>query len=397
MPSVCDAASTAAGCCCHDHRVDLIAALVTQIDWSELGHAYGPASDAPFRLLALLGDDIEARSAGVAYLDSAILHQDTIWSATAPVARVVAAMLGDPRTTAPVENVLPWDAGPRPLRLDLVGFLARVAQSCLFDADEVALPAQEDPVAGSESAFRSATSPRDVQACRATAPELLAAVMPLCDDRDDRIRAKAFEAVVRLSGHPDLHELQPEIAVRLEAAATEFGDPWARAAAARLLALLRADPQVLLSDGHQGVRACAALAPTLADEPRAIRAILDALLTPREADHWFEGHLPGQEGWLRFDLIWAAVERVDDFGELLPAALATLPLAGIFTLDKDVGPFVTAAFPRPFRSGDVLSAPQRIYVSALLEQEGLWRGATSRPWFRRTGLPIDPDSCRALC
>ncbi|MFD9565337.1 hypothetical protein [Streptomyces sp. NPDC059994] len=152
----------------------------------------------------------------------------------------------------------------------------------------------------------------------------------------------------------------------------------------------------LLHDAHPGVRACAALAPALADEPCATEAILDALLAPREADRWFEGHLPGQDGWLRFDLIEAAAARVDDFEALLPAAIAVLPLAGHFTLDRDLGVFLTAAFPRPHPVGTPLSPAQRTYLSAVLDREELWRAVSAEPWFRGAGLPEDRDACRAL-
>jgi hypothetical protein len=261
--------------------------------------------------------------------------------------------------------------------------------------DRVPVPAALSRAANDRE-YQQAMRARLILSCRTVAPELLAALTPVCDDSDGRIRVKALEAAVRLSGHQDLAGTQAALAERLETTALESTDPRARAAAARLLGMIGACPQSLLHDDHPGVRACAALAPTLADDPLATRAILDALLRPRETDHWFDGHLPGQEGWLRFDLIWAAVERVDDFKDLLPAALAALPLAGMFTLDKDLGLFLTAAFPRPHRDGDTLTDAQRAYLSAVLEREDLWRGASAQPWFRRTRLPQDRDACLAL-
>ncbi|MQY10354.1 hypothetical protein SRB5_04610 [Streptomyces sp. RB5] len=406
--------------------------LLTETDWSELDHAYGPASDAPFHLLALLGADITNRSAAVAYLDSAVLHQGSIYSATGPIARVVASVLRDPRTAELVENVLPRDVEPRPLRLDLVDFLARVAESCAFDVvDEPMLlaeahPARYDeaelegmraevkawrrdmtgddttqssdrlPAAVLDDEFARAMSARDMLACRAFAPELLNGLTAVFDDPDGRVKTKALEAAVHLSGHQNLVMNRPEIEHRLTEAAVSCSEPGVRAAAARLLGILGAHPEALLHDAHPGVRACAALAPSLAGDPFANRAILDALLTPHEADHWFEGHLPGQDGWLRFDLIRAAALGVDDFEDLLPAALAVLALASVHTLDEDLCPFVTAAFPRLHRAGDVLPPAQRAYLSALLDREELWRAASVQPWFRRTGLPQDLGACRTL-
>ncbi|GAA0592877.1 HEAT repeat domain-containing protein [Streptomyces crystallinus] len=377
--------------------MDLLNELLAQTDWSALEHAYGPASDTPFQLLALLSDDIEARSAAVGHLDSAILHQGSVYSATGPAARVVAAMLKDPLTMEPVEDVVPWDdAVPRPVRLDLVDFLARVADSCRFDdTDDAALSAAMS-AAVRDGEVLQARNARDLLACRAAAPELLDALTPVFDDPDGHIQVKALEAAVRLSDHEDLAGFRRAIGDRLDRVAVDSCDPRSRAAAARLLGMLGARPLALLHDAHPGVRACAALAPALADEPRATRAILDALLAVHEADHWFEEHLPGQDGWLRFDLTRAAAARVDDFEALLPAALAVLPLAGGFTLDRDLGPFLTAAFARPRSADAPLSLAQRTYLSAVLDREELWRSVSAEPWFPATGLPAERAACRAL-
>lgn len=412
-------------------------ALIATTDWSELSHAYGPASDAPFQLLALLSGDLETRSAAAGYLDVAILHQGSICPATGPVALVVAAMLDDPRTLEPVENVLPWDAAPRPLRLELLDFLARVSESCMFDTEEtlqadahppgrteaellqISADADEalrslgpDPstrmlidrvpapealaTVANDKEYQRAIRARHILSCQTVLPKIFAALLPIFEASDARIRVKALEAAARLIDHPDLVGHKAMVTERLETAATSCTDPARRAAAARLLGMIGATPRVLLHDDHPGVRACAALAPTLADDRHATKAILDALLAPEEADHWFEEHLPGQEGWLRFDLIWAAVERADDFEELLPAALAVLAIGKAGVIDKDIGSFVTAAFPRPYRDGDSLTAAQQTYVAALIDHEHLWRAATSRAWFRRTGLPVDRDACREL-
>ena len=91
----------------------LILALL-QVDWGSLDHAYGPAADAPGQLLALAGDDPEGRSGAVGYLDAAMLHQGSVFSATAPFMKVVAMLLADPGTAVPVADILPWDPEPRP-------------------------------------------------------------------------------------------------------------------------------------------------------------------------------------------------------------------------------------------------------------------------------------------
>jgi len=55
-------------------------------EWSRLSHAYGPATDTPIQLENLLSDDVLAREAALEYLVGAVLHQETIYAATAPVA-----------------------------------------------------------------------------------------------------------------------------------------------------------------------------------------------------------------------------------------------------------------------------------------------------------------------
>lgn len=81
-------------------------------------HAYGPATDTPGHLAALVGGDTDARRAAVRHLNSAIIHQGTPWLATPPVVVHVAGLLDDHR-------VPDW------LRAELVAFLSEVvAEVC---------------------------------------------------------------------------------------------------------------------------------------------------------------------------------------------------------------------------------------------------------------------------
>jgi hypothetical protein len=113
--------------------VDPLTLALLQVDWNSLDHAYGPAADAPGQLLALAGEDPEARSGAVGYLDAAMLHQGSVYSATAPFIKIVAMLLDDRRTVAPVADILPWDPGPRPLRVALLDYLAMFAQACQLE------------------------------------------------------------------------------------------------------------------------------------------------------------------------------------------------------------------------------------------------------------------------
>ncbi|WP_447002640.1 hypothetical protein ACRAKI_23355 [Saccharothrix isguenensis] len=81
-------------------------------------HAYGPATDTPDHLAALVHGDTDARKAAVRHLNSAIIHQSTPWLATPQVVVHVAGLLADDR-------VPDW------LRAELLAFLAEVvAEAC---------------------------------------------------------------------------------------------------------------------------------------------------------------------------------------------------------------------------------------------------------------------------
>jgi hypothetical protein len=53
------------------------------IDWRNLQHAYGPATDVPDLIRALASHDEEVRQSAMYELYGTIWHQDTIYEATA--------------------------------------------------------------------------------------------------------------------------------------------------------------------------------------------------------------------------------------------------------------------------------------------------------------------------
>jgi hypothetical protein len=283
----------------------------------------------------------------------------------------------------------------------LVEFLARVAVACEFGVvDDAALAAEaalvEAGLGRQLPPWGHPTAARDKLACRAFAPEVFEGLRLVLDDADCRIAVRAFEAALYLTGHDEVAAARPELLARLTAAAPGWPLMGTRAAAARLLGMFGGDPRDLLADEQPEVRACAALAPALADDPRATSTLLETLRFPRKPNHWFDEHMPGPQGGLRLALVQAVSERVADFGELLPVALAVLPLADDKTLSVDVGGFLARAFPRAHGDGEPLTPAQREYVSALVGRDYVWRRVVKEPWFRRTGLPRDLRACRAL-
>ncbi|MFI9630438.1 hypothetical protein [Streptomyces sp. NPDC052042] len=93
--------------------------------WSALEHAYGTAEKTPAQLVALLDADQGVRSMAIDRLDHAVLHQGTLYSATAPAARYVAGMLTDSRTAVPV-GATPRTY-PGPLHAELLDWLYSAA------------------------------------------------------------------------------------------------------------------------------------------------------------------------------------------------------------------------------------------------------------------------------
>ena len=64
------------------------------IDWANLGHAYGSASDVPTLLHAIASGDDEARRQALWQLWGNIHHQGTVYSASAPAVPFLARLAG---------------------------------------------------------------------------------------------------------------------------------------------------------------------------------------------------------------------------------------------------------------------------------------------------------------
>ncbi|MCB9697023.1 MAG: hypothetical protein H6738_09620 [Alphaproteobacteria bacterium] len=131
------------------------------VDWTSLHDAYGPATDAPTHLRALLEGDASAQRAAVSYLDGALLHQGTPFTATPEAARFVGRHLADPRVA--------------PVRGELVGFLAGVVEAGGALTDEelaaMALPDLDERLATLEDPYEDvavadALYARSVGGCR---------------------------------------------------------------------------------------------------------------------------------------------------------------------------------------------------------------------------------------
>jgi hypothetical protein len=272
-------------------------------NWSLLHHAYGSADGLPKILRGLLSRDPVAAGHALGTLDAALLHQGDICSSTAPAALFVASCLTDARTDIICASSLPWDDRTRPLRAALLEWLGNVGESASYH--------DEHPHDTNEAE----------QACQTIRPELFRAIAPFLFNDNASIRSAALVAAGRLLYAPDLAESRTAVAQQL----LEPG-AWAEPADRARIALILDDwsipPRTLLDDGDPAVRACAAMAATLDDDPDALAAIRSALRDPNAVNGWFDGDHPLGGGWLLEALVQVLLRRTRTFEDIEEEATA---------------------------------------------------------------------------
>ncbi|WP_304454553.1 hypothetical protein [Nocardiopsis sp. YSL2] len=377
-------------------------------DWDRTFHAYGASGDAPGRLSGLLADDPDTLTRSLDYLYSAMLHQGTLFPATVPTVLFVAGLLERPGAGRPHPDA---GAGPEPLRAALLGFLRDTAESAAAGrtragrAERARLsPAERERALGAigaedggvgQEAAREALTRQAVLDLRAAAPVLRDAVQPLLTCPDALLRSRAVEAAAAvaalggldldLSGAADMAETRDEAAVIVLAKGEAGGDT-----------------SEFLTHADPAIRACAALAPALSDTPEATRVLVEALDDPRAADQWFGTRPAAFGGHVRFTLVRTLAERArpEDAPRLLPVHRRMAALASAYTAERDCGPLLELAFPRPPGDG-AEGGPgevQRAYLRALLDNDEIWAGTvTAFPaHLRGLGLPMDREGVQKL-
>ncbi|WP_426502803.1 hypothetical protein ACPPVO_34885 [Dactylosporangium sp. McL0621] len=376
---------------------------VDAAQFATLFHPCGRAVDTPGHLVALAEGDAERRREALGHLFGAVIHQGTPLTATGPAAVVVAGLIGDARLAG---------AANAELRAALLGFLAAVAEAgrSYTDAElDSWYPATDLDVDAalaevlegddeeywdiySDGPLAAAVFRRGVLGCREATPVLLEAANAALDDPMPKVRAAAAHAVGACgTGVADLW--------RLERSAVGAG-PDERASVALAIGALAGAPRAYLRDPHPGVRACAALAPALADEPAALDELLAALADPTAPERWFADRPPHFHQHIRFALIAAATERAGDPERLVPAAVAAVAIDGGRITGEDVVPFLRVIFADAAEWGEGVdwrpfTAAQRRYLAALVSNNRLWDGWL-REAFQELGLPYDRDRCREL-
>jgi hypothetical protein len=361
---------------------------LADVDWNGLSHAYDKAADTPGHLATLLDADADVRARAMEHLWSAVLHQGTIYPATAPAARVIAGLLADERADR--------ELGGAPIRTALLRFLGEVAESTSYapvELDTTCPPGREDELRGvtagdwedeeegvdfSDVLFEVMWS-RAVAACRDSVGDLLTAVTPWLSD--PVCGPAARYAAVRLHQAGDVPT--GSITAHLRDVAASTAPAVDRAEAVLALGELQADTSAYLDDAEQVVRVCAAL-----HVRQDTDEILAGLLALPESDEWLVD-TPYLSGQPRFHLVAAAVERVDDFAVLLPAALHVLRFAGPFTVEQDWGPLLGKALEGPVDA-------RRAFLDALIDTEGLWdpRNGNASVYLKKLGLPSEREAFR---
>ena len=413
--------------------------------WSQLSHAYGPADETPTHLKNLLSPDWAKRAQAMEHLWSAVLHQGTIYPVTAPVVREIAVLLSDPGTLVPegqrFDSGQPTTEGqrrlfelidathatanpdepPHLLRERLIDFLAVVAESATFEPpgptyETLAAPKSPEVEGfiaalwrGDYEATLSDAVPEDVQLDATNASiaravlktrSALAAIVPNVLDqlaaRELGVRRSAANAAAKIAKALQDPAILATTMERLEGEALD-AESQVRASSALSIGELGGKPTRLLSDADFLVRSCAALAPALASDSKATRQILEAIERPREIDELAKG-LPAFAFRPRFSFAQAAADRASSFEDLVPGALKIAEVASAYTVDREVGPLLTRAFPEPYRAGQQLSPEQLAFLRALVANEKIWdtKLINAQPWFKKVGLPYDRDGCAAL-
>ncbi|MFF3838205.1 HEAT repeat domain-containing protein [Streptomyces sp. NPDC001930] len=366
--------------------------VIEGTDWTALEHAYGAAKDTPLRLLQLLDEDPDVQAGALGLLDMSVLHQESLYSATAPAALYVAAVLSDPRTLTIHENYSSWDGRPRPLRAALLEWLGQIADSAAYGETT----GEED---GNEPGVTDAVRAVRGLICDAVSPHLLAP--------DPTVRQAALSATTALLQSPELAGRVSGTTQTLRRLVAESTDRRERATVVLTIGAWGEDTTGRLADPDPAIRACAALSPGCAGNTKATQTILGALLDPGAIDSWFleptaadpwaGDRLPHITGRLRHALLATAIDRTGDFEELLPAALASVPFCSNLTIAEDWGPLLAAAFPSGYDPGVRLTQAQHCYLNALADRDVCWRYThLVTSWFDDLGLPADRDSIRAL-
>ncbi|MFI1585774.1 hypothetical protein [Embleya sp. NPDC020630] len=179
-------------------------AILENTDWASLMAPQGSGGFLPEALTRLLDADPAVRAAAAE--EALIGHQNTIYEATVPVARFVAAILDHPVVAAGEDDTAAEVGASRPpTRAVLLKWLDDTA----FDADDETVACGNRACQG-----RYLDIHVDLKAFRDLRPRLFRAVRPFLDADDPAVCDAAVLAAIPLVEHPDLTGHHDELAAR---------------------------------------------------------------------------------------------------------------------------------------------------------------------------------------
>ncbi len=192
--------------------------LIEETDWASLRHAYGPAEDTPSALIDLLNGSPDTRAKALEHLIHAVHHQNSLYTATAPAALYVAAILTDPR----IDTAVPFDRDGRhcPLRQALLDWLGSVAHEVDKKAEATLL----------RLGFSLEDYP-EFHELRAIRPALFQGISSLLHASDSVTREAALAAAVRLLDAPELSHHQAVLTPMVRSFLATSSNPVYRATA----------------------------------------------------------------------------------------------------------------------------------------------------------------------
>lgn len=184
------------------------------VAWHRLSHAYGTAADTPRHLRGLTAADTATRESALAHLWGWVTHQESLYTATAPVAELVARTPTDHR----LDSAAPGGE-KRSMCAALLSYLGHVAAwAASFQArlDTVAYVRRDDQEVGVyDVVWEPEDDPDHVvvgrlgSGCARRAATVMPLLVPWLDAPDPQEREAALYAVACWAGLAGDHDRYP--------------------------------------------------------------------------------------------------------------------------------------------------------------------------------------------
>ncbi|MER6570812.1 hypothetical protein ABT288_32655 [Streptomyces sp. NPDC001093] len=309
--------------------------------WPDFSHAYGTAEDLPDLLRALTGPDDDAAAAALSELYGSVLHQGTVYAASAHIAPFLARIAASGHRTADLLTLLGGMAESE----DEHGVPQGTVRAAVTEQLALLLPLLD----AAEPEVRRAAA-WAVSHTRATATVLPALRGRWDEESEPSVRSAILAAMSRLDARAGAEAAAtvlepsqpPELRLAAVFACLDANLPWTGQHHSTLLSLLPADE--LVSDGFDLDRAepLAAVVEALLGRDRetdreAVFALLDAALRDGRAE-------------VRAEALWAA-DRACMLSRSAPRRLlaglieATTEEEGVVAAASLLGRLGTAAAP----------------------------------------------------